>query len=149
VFGRIALLFVGCGLLASCFDSRAAEGDTANADKCAATGSNVEHTKCWQDLAKRSRTELDDTFERVQRTARRSDDKEGAGETGDYKNWLSEANEQSQLKWIDFSERQCLTEGRVARGGTGTRTLVAKCQDRLNQQRIGELKNLVAAIEAY
>lgn len=119
---------------------------TDDLDECADREFNLEYTQCWQSLAKETRSQVEEISERAKKVAQISDE----AERSDLKDaWLSDPVTNSITTWAEFSEQQCVTEGRTARGGTGTRALVAKCQYRLNNDRIDELEALVKRIEDF
>ncbi len=131
--------------LSACSDVRATTKATPDhEDQCDRTSSNLNYTECWQKHATESRSKVEEAMVVLQKAASNSDERED-GRSG----WLTETLKMSQQRWTAYSERQCVLEGRVARGGTGTRALIAKCQVRLNSQRIDELTNLFEAIENY
>jgi len=121
--------------------SMARKPETARDNCSSLRASNLEYTECWQDRARKARSKVDATYARVQQIADKSDLQESYG--GEPRTWLSASLQQSQAEWIKYSDRQCLFEGRIARGGTGTRALVAKCQLRLSAERIAELERAI------
>jgi uncharacterized protein YecT (DUF1311 family) len=123
-----------------------AQQSNPKSEPCADTSSNLEYSECWQARAKRARTEADTAFARIKEVAERSDLQESSG--GDERHWLGTALQLSQDSWTKTIDQQCQFEGKIARGGTGTRTLVAKCQDRLNRQRAEELTSARELIES-
>jgi uncharacterized protein YecT (DUF1311 family) len=109
-------------------------------DNCSSLqASNLEYTECWQDRARKARSKADATYARARQIADKSDLQESYG--GEPRTWLTASLKQSQAEWLKYYDRQCLFEGRIARGGTGTRALVAKCQLRLSTERIAELES--------
>ena len=148
-----SLMLVGLTTILAGFSANAAASRTSSmTDNCSALPSNLEYTECWQKLAREERARVDSTFVRTRQVAQKSDRLEsyGAGETHPSKMGLDNSLRSSQAEWTNYSDRQCRFEGWIARGGTGTRALVAKCQYRLNLQRVKELENAIKAIkESY
>ena len=136
-------------LLANCSQGHAASETASINDECDATSSNIEFTECWQRRASRARLEADNVFARAQESAGRSDERESGGAPAEYKTWLSDALGDSQSSWISSMEQQCLLEGRVARGGTGTRAIVARCPYRMSNHRTDELGDVIASMESF
>jgi uncharacterized protein YecT (DUF1311 family) len=66
---------------------------------------------------------------------------------GEPRTWLTSLLKKSPAEWTEYFDRQCLFEGRIARGGTGTRALVAKCQLRISVERIGELEDSIKLVD--
>lgn len=118
----------------------------SDAGPCADTTSNLEYSECWQDRAKQARMEADAAFSRTSKIADNSDLQASYG--GEERHWLGSTLQVSQELWAKSVDQQCQFEGRIARGGTGTRALVAKCQDRLSRQRVQELTAAGKLIES-
>jgi uncharacterized protein YecT (DUF1311 family) len=134
--------------LAACQQSSEPSEPRAAQDPCQGpTKSNLEYTECWQNLAREARSDADATYERARQVANSSDKLEEPWETDESEMALSGTLPASQDEWIKFYDRQCLFEGRIARGGTGTRAIVAKCQHRLSLQRAAELEGAIKLIE--
>jgi uncharacterized protein YecT (DUF1311 family) len=66
---------------------------------------------------------------------------------GESRTWLTSPLKESQAEWTRYFDRQCLFEGNIARGGTGTRALVAKCQLRLSLERIAQLEDAIKLVD--
>ena len=128
--------------LPGCSNTATANEPDQNTVPCDETTSNLAFSECWQQLAKDSKGEVQNAFTTILNAARLSDDSEGQGRV-----WLVPALEASQRDWLQYATSQCEFEGKVARGGTGTRSLVAQCQTRLNKQRVAELQARTNAIE--
>ena len=138
-FFTIAVLMVA---YPACSSIGLAKEPAENVYACSEMTSNLAFTECWQQQAQQSRSEVQQAFATIKAAARLSDRTEGQG-----REWLVPALEASQRDWLIYVAKQCEFEGKVARGGTGTRSLVAQCQTRLNNQRVAELKARTDAIE--
>lgn len=123
----------------------AAQPASTEAGPCSRLESNLDYTSCWQERADDARAEVDAAYARARRVAGTSDLQESYG--GDARDWLSSPLQESQTDWIKYLDQQCLFEGRIARGGTGTRALVAKCKDRLSRARTEELESVARLME--
>ena len=149
----LALLpfLMGCQERVEAREAQAAEVEAEAArDNCSSPlASNLEYTECWQSRAREAEAEVEVAYARALQVATSSDEQETPAPvaTDETRTWLSGTLEHSQADWAEYSNRQCLLEGRVARGGTGTRALVAKCQYRLNRQRASELEAAIGLIE--
>jgi uncharacterized protein YecT (DUF1311 family) len=134
--------------LVACQQSPEPSEPQAAQDPCQGpTKSNLEYTECWQNLAREARSDANAMYERARQVANSSDKLEEPWETDESKMALSGTLPDSQDEWVKFYDRQCLFEGRIARGGTGTRAIVAKCQLRLSLQRAAELEDAIKLIE--
>ena len=112
---------------------------------CEATSSNLEYTACWQQQARKARSEADAAYARAQVVAEKSD-LQGSYE-GQQRHWLGIPLRDSQTVWVRNLNRECRFERRIARGGTGGQALESKCQYRLSHERIDELESAVKLIE--
>ncbi len=128
--------------LPACSNTASANEPDQSTVPCEETTSNLTFTECWQRHAQDTNDEVQEAFATVLNMARLSDESEDQRRA-----WLVPALEASQRDWLQYSTKQCEFEGKIARGGTGTRSLVAQCQTRLNKQRIAELKARTDAIE--
>jgi uncharacterized protein YecT (DUF1311 family) len=143
-----ATLLAALSLVAACQQRSEPSEPQATEDPCSgATKSNLEYTECWQNLAMEARSEADTTYEHARQVANSSDKREEPWESDEAKLALGGSLPDSQEAWAKFYDRQCLFEGRIARGGTGTRAIVAKCQHRLSLQRAAELEDAIKLIE--
>lgn len=123
----------------------AAQLASTEARPCSGLESNLDYTSCWQERADGARAEVDAAYAHARRVADTSDLQESYG--GDARDWLSSPLQESQTDWIKYLDQQCLFEGRIARGGTGTRALVAQCKDRLSRARTEELESVARLME--
>ena len=122
------------------------EGPKVAADLCVDTTSNAEYTDCWQQLAEQARADVDNAYERAHEVAETSDLQESYG--GAPRDWLTEPLGKSQTSWVKYLYEECSSQGSIARGGSGTNTLVAKCQFRLSRTRAHELKAFISLVES-
>ena len=145
-----ATLLAVLSLVAACQPSSEPSEPQAAQDPCSGpTKSNLEYTECLQNLAREARSDADATYAHARQVANTSDKRETPWETDESKMALSSSLPDTQVEWIKSLDRQCLFEGRIARGGTGTRALVAKCQYRRSLQRVEELESAISLIERY
>ena len=132
-------------LLIGSANAKQVKNPSAIVGDCGATSSNLEYTACWRNRARVARSKADAAYARARRIGEKSDLQESYG--GEPRHWLSISLRDSQTAWVKKLDRQCLFEGRIARGGTGRRALEAKCQYRLSRERIDELENAMQLIE--
>ena len=139
------ILIVLMPLLISSAGAKPAKGPFEIVDHCEAASSNLEYNACWQDRAREAQSKADAAYARARLVAEKSDLQESYG--GEPRHWLGIPLRDSQTAWVRILNRQCLFEGRIARGGTGRRALEAKCQYRLSRERIDELESAIKLIE--
>ncbi|WP_151973371.1 lysozyme inhibitor LprI family protein [Erythrobacter sp. EC-HK427] len=121
--------------------------ESQGADPCRDQQSNLEYSNCWLARGAEARSEVDIAFERARQAAQETDELESWGsQTEATRHWLNDELANSQADWAAFFEHQCELERRIARGGTGSRALLAKCQERLSNQRIAELDEFQSMI---
>ena len=101
--------------------------------RCDDAATHGEAADCYLRVAVRSRARVERAFRRDLQSAQ-------VLEKGSPDPSLAEGLEVSQAAWRRYADAQCGFEGRTAFGGSGGDIVAAQCHDRLNAQRLAELK---------
>ncbi|MCB2086508.1 MAG: DUF1311 domain-containing protein [Sphingomonadaceae bacterium] len=125
------------------------EAAATSEDKC--LGVNAEfgdagYRKCWYDAAEESRQRVLKALARNGLEAAEADAEwEEIRQTNELARALDpshvEALKKSQQAWEEYVDAQCVLEGYRALGGTAEPGFVSQCRDRLNLQRLAELRS--------
>lgn len=163
-----AILLVGCQPEQSIQSMETGSvASSGQADPCQGGDlqSNLEYSDCWLARASKARSQVEVAYGQAKEAAQESDEQErngtlyllrqrsvndqeiGEALNNDAQTGLVDGLSGSQSEWEKYYDQQCELERRVARGGTGSRALLAKCQERLSHRRIDELDALRALVE--
>jgi uncharacterized protein YecT (DUF1311 family) len=132
--------------LASCNASEA-QGTSAQGDGlCGEFGAHAEEIACRDAIAAKSRKEM--------LAALATNAKNAAAAQADYDSSVKDQTikvptlparlNASQAAWEKYAQAQCDYEAGKSFGGSGGWDFEAKCEDRLNRQRLSELNGLLA-----
>jgi uncharacterized protein YecT (DUF1311 family) len=143
---RFIFLFLAISMLNACNPRESAQSKSViePAFECGKEPNNVEITACLEKQVQVSSTRVQKAFDRNLSEAA-DEDKEGVEFEGPSNtfdpNTHVKAVKSSQDAWEKYAEAQCMLEGYTALGGTAEHHFVLRCRDRLNLQRLKDLRS--------